>query len=350
MINKTKFVLFFLLLILISSCGSKFEYITGNDLKGFNDGSYMEARFNNPTAMDVDNLGNLYVIDQSIKVGNDLGRFNAIRKITPDGKVSTVVKFKDEENAIDSIKINENYLYFANRTCVKRFNLTGDVKIENVVGTDESKDVNGDFEIARFYNIYSITIDNEGNLYILDRLGASKIKKANNKTRKVESLKFEKAGSIQYSNSPRYIEIDSTDSTLISRGNVEKIEINPKNNQLYFKSAETFGKQIFQINEKNQILDTPINDISGVSDSFTFDNEGNMYVISIGNEKLIKVSPDNKIEELLGLGGTVKIEKDSSFPESGYLPRTNLVVDNKRKTLYLSSEFDNKIFKINLKK
>src|SRR5690348_13999151 len=98
------------------SCGSKFELLAGNEIKGFVDGGPVEAKFDNPGAMAVDDSGNLYVIDQVTSIGNDLERYKAIREITPDGKIFTIKKFENEESPIDSLKIKNNYLYFSTRT------------------------------------------------------------------------------------------------------------------------------------------------------------------------------------------------------------------------------------------
>ena len=59
--------------------------IAGNGKTGYKDGKIEEAEFNYPTALDFDDVGNIYVAD----TGN-----NAIRKITPDGVVSTFYKEK----------------------------------------------------------------------------------------------------------------------------------------------------------------------------------------------------------------------------------------------------------------
>jgi hypothetical protein len=330
------------LIFLINSC-SKFEYLSGNEVKGFADGSVIDAKFNNPTAMDVDDSGNLYVIDQINGVEPNLGLHNTIRKITPGRKVSTFVKLNAEENAIDSIKIKDNFLYFANRTSVKRLNLSGDIKIENIVGTNESKDIIGDFVTARFSQIESFVIDRNDNLFIADsNRDGRKIKKANISTKKVEAIKFEIEGSNAVSGGELLIE--PKDKYIINSGTIQLLNINPKTNLLHFCLSNTFSKKIFQINSKNQIIDLRI---SKVLDSFTFDNEGNMYLISIDSEKLLKISIENKLEEISGFGGILNIKKDSNFPEFGGWSDTHLAMDNNNKILYMSTS-ENKIFKLNL--
>jgi hypothetical protein len=233
-------------------------------------------------------------------------------------------------------------LYFANRTSVKRINLKGDIKIETIIGTEEQKDILGNFETARFSNINCFNIDAQDNIFILD-LGGSKIKRANLTTREVETIKFDTAGSAHTYGAPA---IDTVEPDLIIQGDIKKIQVNPKNNQLYFIVSSTFTSNIFQLNLKNQIVDLKLT--VGYPNSFTFDNEGNMYVISISDEKLLKVSPENKTEEISGFWGALTIKKDYNFNEMGYLPHTNLVIDNRKKILYMSSESDNKIFKLKL--
>src|SRR5690349_10298500 len=54
--------------------------IAGNNERGFNDGTGLEARFNRPAGLAVDSVGNIFVADS----GN-----HCIRLITPDGNVCT---------------------------------------------------------------------------------------------------------------------------------------------------------------------------------------------------------------------------------------------------------------------
>jgi len=89
----------------------------GSGVQGFKNASGKDATFNTPTGLAFDVAGNLFVAEQ----GN-----NAIRKITPDGVVSTVA---------------------------------GN-------GTEGSTDGNG--TAATFWNPAGLTVDNTGNIYVAD--------------------------------------------------------------------------------------------------------------------------------------------------------------------------------------
>jgi hypothetical protein len=87
--------------------------------RGFSDGTSVAAKFNSPSGLTIDQAGNLYVCDS----GN-----NRIRKITPDGIVSTIA------------------------------------------GSGNSSFVDGVGTSASFSNPADITFDNSGNLYVSDLL------------------------------------------------------------------------------------------------------------------------------------------------------------------------------------
>ena len=65
----------------LSNDGSKVTTIAGNGVAGFNDGPGSQAQFDGPIGLAVDKSGNIFVADAY----ND-----SIRKITPDGTVSTI--------------------------------------------------------------------------------------------------------------------------------------------------------------------------------------------------------------------------------------------------------------------
>lgn len=339
---KRIFKLFTSLILLLSvfSC-SKFELLAGSEKEGFINGTVIEAKFDNPTSMAVDDNSNLYVVDQNNKV---------IRKITPEGKVSTFLDYTNEEYELASVTIKDNFLYFIYGYSIRRINLNSpEIEVENIVGSSEieigvnnSQDIIGDFDIARFERIDAISFDNNNNLFILDN---SKIKKASLDTRQVEKLKFRKDGSTTYFGGESLINRD--DTSIIGRGNTEMMLVNPQNNQIYLKISETFSQRICRINENKQIVLYEISPM--VTGSFIFDQSGNMYVVSIEQEKLLKITPDNNIEEITHLGGILNIKKTDDFPEFGIWDKTHLAIDNKNQILYMST-FSNKIFKLNLKR
>ncbi len=64
----------------------KLSCFAGGGQAGYADGSAQQARFRNPAEIDIDGAGNLYVAD----TGN-----HAIRKVTPEGVVSTIYRAPD---------------------------------------------------------------------------------------------------------------------------------------------------------------------------------------------------------------------------------------------------------------
>lgn len=92
--------------------------IAGNGTAGYNDGNADESLLNTPTEICVTSNGTVYIADTYS---------NRIRKVTPDGKVSTIA---DADNGIDyprGIIMNEQtgmlYLVDFNHNCIKSIKL-----------------------------------------------------------------------------------------------------------------------------------------------------------------------------------------------------------------------------------
>ena len=137
--------------------------------RGYKDGKGTDAQFDTPTNIAIDSLGNLYV--------GDSHNFR-IRKITPDGTVTTIAGsstsgFNDGAGAAaqfralyDVIVADNNTLLVADDYRIRRVDLTTN-QVTTIAGSTTYGYVNGPALSAKFYNIAQITISN-GNIYTIE--------------------------------------------------------------------------------------------------------------------------------------------------------------------------------------
>jgi len=146
-------------------------------LSGTNDGVGNAARFANPQAVAVDGAGNAYVSDS----GN-----NTIRKITPDGVVTTIAGNPAQSGSVDGTNnaalfsaprgvavdsATNVYVADAGNSTIRRLVLVGtNWVVTTLAGTpNQNGSVDGTGSAARFHNLYDLAVDNAGNLYAMDR-------------------------------------------------------------------------------------------------------------------------------------------------------------------------------------
>jgi sugar lactone lactonase YvrE len=138
--------------------------ISGHDGPGFEDGDSQAARFNTPSGIAVDGAGNIFVAD----TGN-----SAIRKITPDGIVSTLVRNRHEEveksvsmrRPVGIAITHDGFLFVTHERGVLRISPAGNAE-EYAGGALGFAD--GPGKQARFSGPAAIAIDREGNLFVAD--------------------------------------------------------------------------------------------------------------------------------------------------------------------------------------
>ena len=142
----------------------------GSRASGFKDGPAQEARFNGPCGMTVDPSGNLFVCDY----------YNhCIRKITPDGQVSTyaglgIEGYKDGKAdqamfryplAVVSDKQGNLYVGDFENHAIRKITPEGQVSTF-VGGRKGYKDGTGEY--AQIAGPASLSIDKNGNIFIVD--------------------------------------------------------------------------------------------------------------------------------------------------------------------------------------
>ena len=145
--------------------------LAGNGNDGFVDGSAVNAEFYVPIGIAIDGAGNIYVGDE----GN-----SSIRKITPDGTVTTLAgngqfSFADGVgreaifNAPGALAIDaEGNLFVADylNNCIRRVSPSGEVR--KIAGNLEKGFADGDPAEAKFYYPFGIAVDTAGTVYVGD--------------------------------------------------------------------------------------------------------------------------------------------------------------------------------------
>src|SRR3989338_6419195 len=153
--------------------------IAGSGIKGYKDGSAKTARFAYPTGVAVDKDGNVYVADS----GN-----NSIRKIMPDGTVTTLAGnkqhgYKDGTGkdalfawptgiAVDGA--GNIYLCDSQNSRIRR--ITADGVVSTVAGISIPGFADGPGYSAQFNFPTGIEVDKAGNIYVADS-GNNRIRK-----------------------------------------------------------------------------------------------------------------------------------------------------------------------------
>jgi len=152
--------------------------VAGTGAAGYVDGPGAEAQFNLPTDVAVDNNGVLYVADN----GN-----HRIRKITPDGVVSTVAGgaagFADGDLATalfrnpSGLTVDaDGNIYVADRLNhrIRKIDVASG-KVSTVAGAGTTGTRDGLASEAQFNNPYGIEVDTDGSIVVAD-LSNSKIR------------------------------------------------------------------------------------------------------------------------------------------------------------------------------
>jgi NHL repeat-containing protein len=140
---------------------------TGNGQIGFVNGAPDVAEFYNPSGLVIDQQGNLFVGDQ-----------NCIRKITPDGVVSTfsgnqsIVGYKDGDpgealfSFINDITIDEQgNIYASDDNRIRKITPQG---VVSTIAGNSAGYIDGEADVARFNDPVGLAVDKQGNIYVAD--------------------------------------------------------------------------------------------------------------------------------------------------------------------------------------
>ncbi|TSD64642.1 T9SS type B sorting domain-containing protein [Inquilinus sp. KBS0705] len=139
-----------------------------NDLPG-NDGTGLGARFSGISGLAFGPDGNLYVISSDNK------DVRSLRKITPAGVVTTLYRTRDFLTRYAGIVVDGHGAVFVSTTTHLIYKFTPNTPNwdRNVFAGSDVGFVNGTGTAAKFNTPQSITIDNNGNIYVADSFNHS---------------------------------------------------------------------------------------------------------------------------------------------------------------------------------
>lgn len=286
--------------------------LAGSGTFGYVDATGKAASFYAPTDVVADASGNVYVTDN----GND-----AIRKITPDGVVTTLAGGHGEGFA-DGVGIDAHFGYISGIAIDKAGNLYvadgGNSKIRKItpaglvstLAGSSSGDADGTGTAAAFSGPHGIDVDKDGNVYVSDA--------GNNKIRKItpagvvttlagtgEAGGNDGPGTSATFNSPIGLAVDHNGNVYVAEGNVPLIDQNgmhPGNNKIR-KITPDGTVSTFAGSGNNGAANGV-----GTAASFTYpyglrcDSDGNLFVTEVTNNDIRKITPGGEVSTFAGLG------------------------------------------------
>lgn len=146
--------------------------LAGSTTSGHADGTGSAASFQHPSSVAVDSAGNLYVADYSNQI---------IREVTPAGVVTTLAGAYAATGYVEGVgaaarfsgpqgvavdRLGNVYVADSFNNAIRK--ITPDGTVSTFAGALASGSTDGDTATARFYALEGVTVDAMGNIYVAD--------------------------------------------------------------------------------------------------------------------------------------------------------------------------------------
>jgi len=302
-------------------------------IPGFADGTQQEAKFNHPSGITVDGAGNLYVSDTLNQ---------KIRKIDPDGKVTTIAGngkkgFMDgpalgaefrRPLGIASNSQGEIFIVDRDNCRIRKFyQKNGNAVIETIIGTGMVGDKSGFAILAQLNMPEEISIDKDNNLYISDT--------GNNKIKKFDPLKSE-LSEIAGQKTPGYADGDSLKSNI---NGASSLIINQEGDLIV---ADTKNNCIRKISFQNTKNNFDVTTIAGKNQSGSLDgtlgvatlnkpsaiakdSQGNIFISDTQNHLIRKLDKNGVLTKF---AGSISGFEDGQAQKAKFSYPQDLIIDS----------------------
>jgi sugar lactone lactonase YvrE len=303
---KKSIWLVFTAILFIIACGDgdkflRVKTLAGTGVMGSINGKATEASFSYMMGLAIDESGNVYVADS---------HNNLIRKISADGIVTTLAGtgsagFADGDSAQASffnpagVAVDKNgniYVADTHNSLIRKISPGG--QVTTIAGIRPDKTKYGSSESVQFDNPAGIAVDTSGNIYIADW--------AKDMIRKISPAG--KITDIAGNGNPGSTDGKDTSASFYLPGGIA-VDLN---GNVYV--SDTYNNMIRKISPDGSVKTIAGKKKKGSADgkdtaaSFSHpagiavDNNGNLYVADVDNNKIRKISPDGVVSTFAGTG------------------------------------------------
>jgi serine/threonine protein kinase, bacterial len=317
--------------------------IGGTGVEGFADGPAATSKFRLPTGIVVDDAGNVFVSD-----------FNVIRKITPDGIVSTFAGNPSDRGSIDGIggaaRFSDlrglaidgaNNIYAADVSGYRIRKITPSAQVTTHAGIDilgSFATIDGPVAIATLNQPYGVAVDQFNNVYVAEVAGR-KIRKISNGI--VSTIAGD--GTFNGADGPAATAsfISPSDVAIDGFGNLFVTELNGfRVRKISGGIVTTFAGTTLPGFQDGTGLNAKFYSLAGI----ITDKSNNIYVADFENNAIRKISQEAIVKTILGGGAG---EVDGPHPFASFRG-TYAVAMDKYGNFYITDYYNYKVRKASI--
>lgn len=298
--------------------------VAGNGSAGFADGSAAQARFSDPFGMVIDRDGNLYVADA--------GENNRIRKITPEGVVATLAGGKEgfadgsgaaaafhtpSGMAIDSA--GNLYVADTGNNAIRKITPQG--VVSTLAGGGVAGYLDGKADVAMFNGPVGVAVDQAGVVYVADTYND-----------RIRAIAPDGTVSTIAGGAPGYVDgllaaaqFDTPTSVVVdAKGTLYVADTSNGALRKLAPDGQVSTIAIAPEGEEKPLLRRPV--------GLALTHDGFLYVGDIWRGRILQLSPDGVLQGLTGIGVDIEIGDDKAVR----LSRPSAIVVDRAGGLYVS--------------